>query len=262
MRRSSRPPPHGREHAWLETGGNPDARGTDLPKSRASGSRTPATGLPRPPIRQRYELSYAAHPEATQVAGGAVVCVRAVGPPEGRTTRSPHTCSAVPAVGLVHNKRERSLPSSRESESTCEGTGGASVGARRTGRRGASARHPAMRWACRRGVGAGRVRERPGRPCLPHTSLMTKLASAFCMLRRENQRTMALHAGRHHRHASGSFICRESFSVYSRGMATLATLATLGADLLKNSPLGSSLDGSLSPHLLYPFPFLFFQDSI
>ena len=65
------------------------------------------------------------------------------------------------------------------------------MGARRTGRRGASARHPAMRWACRRGVGAGRVRERPGRPCLPHTSLMTKLASAFCMLRRENQRTIA-----------------------------------------------------------------------
>ena len=71
MRRSSRPPPHGREHAWLETGGNPDARGTDLPKSRASGSRTPATGLPRPPIRLRHTLSYTAHPEATQVAGGA-----------------------------------------------------------------------------------------------------------------------------------------------------------------------------------------------
>ena len=88
MRRSSRPPPHGREHAWLETSGNPDARGTDLPKSRASGSRTPATGLPRPPIRQRYELSYAAHPEATQVAGGAVACVRAVGPFERRTARS------------------------------------------------------------------------------------------------------------------------------------------------------------------------------
>ena len=42
-------------------------------------------------------------------------------------------------------------------------------------------------------------------------------------------------------------------------MATLATLATLGADLLKNSPLGSSLDGSLSPHLLYPFLFFLFS---
>ena len=27
-------------------------------------------------------------------------------------------------------------------------------------------------------------------------------------------------------HASGSFICREPFSVYSRGMATMATMAT------------------------------------
>ena len=170
-----------------------------------------------------------------------------------------HTPAARSSRWVSYTTRGSSRHSRRSSESTCEGTGGASVGARRTGRRGASARHPAMRWACRRGVGAGRVRERPGRPCLPHTSLMTKLASAF-MLRRENQRTMALHAGRHHRHASGSFICRESFSVYSRGMATLATLATLGADLLKNSPLGSSLDGSLSPHLLYPL--LFFQDSI
>ena len=195
MRRSSRPPPHGREHAWLETGGNPDARGTDLPKSRASGSRTPATGLPRPPIRQRYELSYAAHPEATQVAGGAVVCVRAVGPPEGRTTRSPHTCSAVPAVGLVHNKRERSLPSSRESESTCEGTGGASVGARRTGRRGASARHSAVRWVCRHGVW-GRSGDRAGK----HEACVS-----FCMLwaGRENQRTRVQnrHARCHHHHA-------------------------------------------------------------
>ena len=68
-----------------------------------------------------------------------------------------------------------------------------------------------------------------------------------------------MHAGRHHRHASGSFICRESFSVYSRGMATLATLATLGADLLKNSALGWSLDGSLSPHLLPPLFFFNFN---
>ena len=31
--------------------------------------------------------------------------------------------------------------------------------------------------------------------------------------------------GRHHpHHASGSFICRESSSVYSRGMATMATI--------------------------------------
>ena len=34
------------------------------------------------------------------------------------------------------------------------------------------------------------------------------------------------HARCHPHHASGSFVCREPFSVYSRGMATMATMAT------------------------------------
>ena len=79
-------------------------------------------------------------------------------------------------------------------------------------------------------MGAGSVRERPGR-CLPHTSLMTKLASAFT-LRRETQRTIHEHRRNDH-DASGSFICRESFSVYSRGMATMATMATPKLNLEK-----------------------------
>ena len=116
----------------------------------------------------------------TQVA---LKCVSHQGPTTARLSRGTLTCAHSGSTLGAHQEHT--------CESTCEGTGGASVGARRTGRRGASARHPAMRWACRRGVGAGRVRERPGRPCLPHTSLMTKLASAFCMLRRENQRTIA-----------------------------------------------------------------------
>ena len=49
-----------------------------------------------------HELRKGAHPKAAQVAGGAVACGRAVGPPEARTTRSrerrSHTCSAVLAV--------------------------------------------------------------------------------------------------------------------------------------------------------------------
>ena len=64
-----------------------------------------------------------AHPEATKGAGGAVACVRAVGPSEGRTTvrgASPHTCSTVLAV--VHPNQRNSLHSSRKSEHTCEGT--------------------------------------------------------------------------------------------------------------------------------------------
>ena len=36
-----------------EAGEHPDARGPDLAESRAMGSRTPTTALPRPPIRQR-----------------------------------------------------------------------------------------------------------------------------------------------------------------------------------------------------------------
>ena len=78
-----------------------------------------------------------AHPEATKGAGGAVACVRAVGPSEGRTTvrgASPHTCSAV--LGAVsYTTRGMSLPSSRETVSTCEGTGGASVNTQTVGAR-------------------------------------------------------------------------------------------------------------------------------
>ena len=127
--------------------------------------------LPRPPTRQRHELSYGAHPEATQGACGAVACVRAVGPFERRTARSrgvaTHTPAARSSRWVSYTTRGSSLHSSRETDSTCEGTGGASVGARRTGRRGASARHSAVRWVCRHGVALGeREREGVGRRLL------------------------------------------------------------------------------------------------
>ena len=85
------------------------------------------------------------------------------GPFEGRR----HAPAARSSQWVSYTTSGMSLPSSRETDNTCEGTGGASVGARRTGRRGASARHSAMRWACRHGVW-GRLgeRSRPNGACL------------------------------------------------------------------------------------------------
>ena len=167
------PLPTGARTRRAVAGGNPDARGPDLPKRnrglRDRARRPPV--LPRPPTRQRHELSYGAHPEATQGACGAVACVRAVGPFERRTARSrgvaTHTPAARSSRWVSYTTRGSSLHSSRETDSTCEGTGGASVGARRTGRRGASARHSAVRWVCRHGVVLGeREREGVGRRLL------------------------------------------------------------------------------------------------
>ena len=112
------------------------------------------------------------------------------GPFEGRSHT--HTCSAVLAV-VSCTTRGSSLPSvqRRRSESTCEGTGGASVGARRTGRRGASARHSAMRRACRHGVALGE-RERESRPapaCL--TRLPVRQAFGFTDREKTSERCAA-----------------------------------------------------------------------
>ena len=207
MRHSSRPPPHGREHAWLETGGNPDARGTDLPKSRASGSRTPATGLPRPPIRQRYELSYAAHPEATQVAGGAVVCVRAVGPPEGRTTRS---------WGVATHLRRGPRSGSRTQPEGAAGTHAAAVRApvRARAERAwghgervvAVPQHATWRCGGRAGMVCGGGWARGACQTVPASHVDDEACVSFCMLR-EGKSANDPPPRAHHHHASGSFMC-------------------------------------------------------
>ena len=75
--------------------------------------------------------------------------------------------------------------------STCEGTGGASVGGTANG----SSRCLSTPLGDAVGVQAWCVgavgREEPAKRCLPHTS-MTKLASAFACFGRENQRTIGL----------------------------------------------------------------------
>ena len=167
MRQSSRAP-RARARVELETGGNPDARGPDLPKSRASGSRTPATRPPTPshPAEARTELRRPSRGNSGSMRRCRMrACSWAVreahGPFEGR--RHTHTPAARSSRWVSYTTRGSSMHSSRETDNTCEGTGGASVGgARRTGRRGASARHSAVRWVCRHGVW-GRSGDRAGK---------------------------------------------------------------------------------------------------
>ena len=162
-------------------------------------------------------------------------------------------------------------------DSTCEGTraeracGGTANGSSR----GASARHSAMRCACRHGVWEGAV-GRESRPTAPASHVDDEACVSFCMLREgKSANDRREHAGCHTHHASGSFVCRESFSVYSAGMATSATLATLGADLLrvcsrlyvsnKFSHFRQSLRWDLRWMVRYhptSSPFVYFQDSI
>jgi hypothetical protein len=145
-----------------------------------------------------------------------------------------HTPAARSSRWVSYTTSGMSLPSSRETVSTCEGTGGASVGARRTGRRGASARHSAVRWVCRHGVALGERGSRPAASACLTRSLQAsqerggKKRTKASQERGGKKRTKPAEnlARRHSHHASGSFICRESFSVYSRGMATMATMAT------------------------------------
>eukprot|EP00964_Phaeocystis_antarctica_P115979 scaffold79960_cov30-Phaeocystis_antarctica.AAC.1 len=102
-----------------------------------------------------------------------------------------HTPAARSSRWVSYTTRGSSRHSRRSSESTCEGTGGASVGARRTGRRGASARHSAMRRACRHGVALGE-RERESRPapaCL--TRLPVRQAFGFTDREKTSERCAA-----------------------------------------------------------------------
>ena len=62
---------------------------------------------------------------------------------------------------------------------------------------------------------------------MPASHVDDEACVSFCMLREgKSANDRGEHARCHPHHASGSFICREPFSVYSRGMATMATMAT------------------------------------
>ena len=92
---------------------------------------------------------------------------------------------------------------------------------------------------------------------MPASHVDDEACVSFCMLREgKSANDRGEHARCHPHHASGSFICRESFSVYSRGIATLATLATLGANLLKKFCAGIFVGWFvITPP---PFPLYFF----
>ena len=80
--------------------------------------------LPHPPVRQRVGTELRRPPEATQVAGGAVACVRAVGPSEAHTTRSRerHHAPAARSSQWSRTTRGSSLHPRRQTEHTCERT--------------------------------------------------------------------------------------------------------------------------------------------
>ena len=128
-------------------------------RSRASGvrDRDRHPRSPRPLLRWHRQKSLPAPKKDRQLS---FICLIASKSNAGRTevclTPSANYSTLITRHPYMRTLRERST------DSTCEGTGGASVGARRTGRRGASARHSAMRWACRHGVW-GRSGDRAGK---------------------------------------------------------------------------------------------------
>ena len=155
----------------------------DLPKSWASRSRTPPTVLPRPPVRQRARTEERRPSLTTQGAGGAVACVRAVGPFERRTARSMGRRHA-PAARSSRWSRTTSgmsLHSSRETVSTCEGTGGASVNTQTGGRGGCCdvrARRLAVHWAQVQRLATGRAWQT--RRAVPRFAELANSASRGC----------------------------------------------------------------------------------
>ena len=72
-------------------------------------------------------------------------------------------------------------------------------------------------------MGAGRVRERPGRAVPASHVANDEACVSFYASEGNSANDRRQHASRNDHDASGSFISRESFSVYSRGMATMAT---------------------------------------